>query len=158
MSVRLGSFICIALLSILTQVSTYNRVGNRSKHWKLFRIASNCFKNHLACATKRDMFLFKTIRFSKTFFVIDVKGQLISKCLLGIFNTPKKRKKSSPLLLWYLKLNFFVYFLGELKTAKRHFEINWPLKRLCITLLTFDRKIKLISTHQRKNSTRSFWD
>ena len=33
-----------------------------------------------------------------------------------------------------VKLNFFVYFLGELKVSKRHFEINWPL---CIDLEGF---------------------
>ena len=58
------------------------------------------------------------------------KGQLISKCLFGIFNSPKKQTKN---------LNFttvvpqgssrivFVHFLVELKTPKRHFDINWPL-------------------------------
>ena len=33
------------------------------------------------------------IRFSKQIFVIDVKGQLISKCLFCVFNSPKKQTK-----------------------------------------------------------------
>ena len=45
------------------------------------------------------------------------KGQLISKCLFGIFNSPKKRTKTF----------FFSSFLGELKIPNWHFEINWPL-------------------------------
>ena len=31
---------------------------------------------------------------------------------------------------WYLKSNCFHLFLGELKSPKRHFEINWPLSLL----------------------------
>ena len=54
------------------------------------------------------------------------KGQLISKCLFGIFNSPKNEQKNSTLLIWYLKSNCF-RFLGELKAPKRYFEINWPL-------------------------------
>ena len=51
------------------------------------------------------------------------EGQLISKCFLGVFNSSKK----STSLLWYLKSNCFHPFLGQLKTPKRHFEINWTL-------------------------------
>ena len=40
---------------------------------------------------------------------------------------PKNERKNLTLLLWYLKSNCFRSFLGELKTPKRHFEINWPL-------------------------------
>ena len=50
------------------------------------------------------------------------KGQLISKCLYGVFNSSKKRTK---------KFDYdtsgqivFVCFLEEFKTSKRHFEIN----------------------------------
>jgi hypothetical protein len=46
------------------------------------------------------------------------KGQLISKCLFGIFNSLKKRTKDTTLLL------YGTVFLGELKTPKIHFEIN----------------------------------
>ena len=58
------------------------------------------------------------------------KGQLISKCLFCIFNSPKKRTKKFD----YITMEYgtssrivFLCFLGELKTPKRHFEINWPL-------------------------------
>ena len=56
------------------------------------------------------------------------KGQLISKCLLGIFISPKKRKKNQ---LYYYGTSsriVFVVFWGELKTLKRHFETNRPLE------------------------------
>ena len=62
------------------------------------------------------------------------KGQLISKCLFGVFNSPNKRTKTIRLVI---QSNFFVRYLGELKIPKRHFKINWPLveeKRLEINL------------------------
>ena len=73
------------------------------------------------------------------------KGQLISKCLFGIFNSRKKRTKKSALLHMYGTSNriVFVCFLGELKTPKRHFKINWPCKKvwkflyLRISIFTF---------------------
>ena len=54
---------------------------------------------------------------------ISVKGQLISKCLFGVFNSPKKRLKTIR-LEEVVKSNFLVRFLGELKIPKRYFEIN----------------------------------
>ena len=56
------------------------------------------------------------------------KGWLIWKCLFGIFNSPKKMNEK--IRLYYYGTSswiVFVRFLGELKTPKRHFEINWPL-------------------------------
>ena len=38
---------------------------------------------------------------------VSTKGQLISKCLFGIFNYPKTRTKKSTLLVWVIKLNCF---------------------------------------------------
>ena len=52
------------------------------------------------------------------------KGQLISKCLFGIFNSPKKRTKNSTLLLWYLKSNCFCSFFGRIEDTKRTFRIS----------------------------------
>ena len=53
------------------------------------------------------------------------KGQLISKCLFVIFNSFKKRLKKFdlPTILRQVELFLFV-FLEELKTPKRHLEIN----------------------------------
>ena len=56
-----------------------------------------------------------------------LKVTLISKGLFGILNSSKKKKEK-------LRPNYydtsgwivFVRFLEELKTPKRHFEINWP--------------------------------
>ena len=56
------------------------------------------------------------------------KGQLISKCLFGIFNSPKKCMNEFGFTTMDTSSRIvFVRFLGELKTPKRHFEINWPL-------------------------------
>ena len=53
------------------------------------------------------------------------KGQLISKCLFGIFNSPKKTNEKIPLYYYGTSSRIiFVCFLGELKTPKRHFKIN----------------------------------
>ena len=49
------------------------------------------------------------------------KGQLISKYLFGIFNSPKKRTKNSTLLLWYLKSNSFCSFFGRIEDTKKTF-------------------------------------
>ena len=41
----------------------------------------------------------------------------------------KTNEKNSTLLLWCLKSNCFCLFLGELKTPKRHFKINWTISK-----------------------------
>ena len=53
------------------------------------------------------------------------KGQLISKSLFGIFNSPKNERKKNPLYYYGTSSRIvFICILGELKTPKRHFEIN----------------------------------
>ena len=65
---------------------------------------------------------------SKIFFVIITKGQLISKCLFGIFNSPKKRTKKFNFTTTIPQVDLFSFvFWEKLKTPKRHFKINWPL-------------------------------
>ena len=55
----------------------------------------------------------------------NVKGQLISKCLYGIFNFPKKRTKNFDFTTMVTSSQIvFLRFLGELKAPKIHFEIN----------------------------------
>ena len=49
------------------------------------------------------------------------KGQLVSKCLFGIFNSPKIKRKKSTLLLWYLKSNCFLSFFGKIEDTKNTF-------------------------------------
>ena len=61
-------------------------------------------------------------------FMLNDKGQLISKVLFGVFNSPKKRTKNVCPSRLGQKFEFSSSFLGELKTLKRHFEINWPLR------------------------------
>ena len=56
---------------------------------------------------------------------VSTKGQLISKCLFGIFNSPKKtNENNSTSGIIVVKSNFFVRFLGELRIPKSPFEIN----------------------------------
>ena len=56
------------------------------------------------------------------------KGQLISKGLFVILNSPKKQtKKFDFTTIQYLRSPFFFFFWEKLKTPKRHFEINGPL-------------------------------
>ena len=50
------------------------------------------------------------------------RGQLISKCLFGVSNSPKTNLKTQ-----IFAQKFFVCFLGELKKPKCPFEINWPV-------------------------------
>ena len=57
-----------------------------------------------------------------------IKGQLISKCLFGVFNfSQKTNKNKSTWGITVFKSNFFVRFLGELRLAKSPFEIISPL-------------------------------
>ena len=49
-------------------------------------------------------------------------GQLILKCLFGILNSPKnKRKNLTLLILWYLKSNCFRSFFGRIKDTPMTF-------------------------------------
>ena len=64
-------------------------------------------------------------------FGAESKGQLISKCLFGIFNSPKKTNKNirlyyNAMVVPQVELFSFVFW-KNLKTIKRDFEINWPL-------------------------------
>ena len=52
------------------------------------------------------------------------KGQLILKCLFGVFTFFQKRTKTSRQVV---KSNLFVRFLEETSAWKNHFEFVWPL-------------------------------
>ena len=68
------------------------------------------------------------------FMYISTKGQLISKCLFGIFNSPKKRTNKFDFTTLVPQVELFSFIFWEnWKTPKRHFEINWHL------LLTFSK-------------------
>ena len=59
---------------------------------------------------------------------VDCKGQKKSKWFFKPTFPPKNEQTNSTLLLWNLRLTCFrSFFLRKLKTAKRHFEIIWPL-------------------------------
>ena len=56
-------------------------------------------------------------------------GQLILKRLFGILNSSKIRTKKLDLITMIPKVDLFLFlFWKNLKTPKRHFEINWPLQ------------------------------
>ena len=58
------------------------------------------------------------------------KGQLISKCLFGVFNFfQKTNKNKSTWGIIVVKSNLFVRFLEETLAWKNHFEFVWPLVR-----------------------------
>ena len=51
-----------------------------------------------------------------------VKGQLISKCLLGIFNSPKKQTKKNQLYYYGTSSRIvFVRFFGRIEDTKKTF-------------------------------------
>jgi hypothetical protein len=53
-----------------------------------------------------------------------VKVNLFQKEVYGILNSSKKTKNQADSTMITQVELFFVYFLEELKTPKRHFEIN----------------------------------
>ena len=56
------------------------------------------------------------------------KGQLISKCLFGVFTfSQKTNENKSAWGIIVVKSNLFVRFLGELRIPNSPFEINSPL-------------------------------
>ena len=56
------------------------------------------------------------------------KGQLISKYIFGIFNSPKKQTKKFDSTTMVPQVDLFSFISWKnLKTLKKHFEINWPL-------------------------------
>ena len=74
-----------------------------------------------------NLFLLRILLDSIILFLL--KGQLISKCLFGIFNFSKKQAKRFDLTFQVdcygtSSQIVFAFFLEDLKTPKRHFEIN----------------------------------
>ena len=75
-------------------------------------------------------------------FKINTKGQLISKGLFGILTSSKNQAKEVDLTTMIPQVDLFSFiFWKNLKTPKRHFEINWPLrkKQLQIANLSYGR-------------------
>ena len=69
-----------------------------------------------------------TKEFENQYFIICImiaKGQLISKGLFGILNSPKKRTKKFDFTTMIPQVDLFSFvFWEKLKTPKRHFKIN----------------------------------
>ena len=63
--------------------------------------------------------------FINTTWTDSTQGQLISKGLFGILNSPKKRTKKIDFTTMIPQVDLFLFvFWEKLKTPKRHFEIN----------------------------------
>ena len=62
------------------------------------------------------------------------KGQLISKCLFDIFNSPKKRTKKFDFTTMVPQVELFSFVFWE---NWRHFKINWPLNGLGVFFYYF---------------------
>ena len=60
----------------------------------------------------------------------DTKGQLISKCLFGVFNFFQKmnENKSTWGVIVHSKVEFVCSFLEETSAWKNHFDYVWPLE------------------------------
>ena len=54
----------------------------------------------------------------KHWIIIISKGQLISKCLFGIFNSPKKRNKNQ----LYSKVELFLSVFGRIQDTNKTFQ------------------------------------
>ena len=67
---------------------------------------------------------------SPPYFLVDseAKGQLISKCLLGVFTFFQKTNKSKSTSI---KLNLFIHSLEEKLAWRNHFEFIWSLQYIC---------------------------
>ena len=79
------------------------------------------------------------------------KGQIISKCLFGIFNFFQKQKKTPRIVV---KMNSFVRFLEEFMAWQFAFEINWPLRHEILGNFTLCRfKICYKTWHLWSNQT-----
>ena len=86
--------------------------------------------------------------------ILQCKDQLISKGLFGFFNSPKERTKNFCPSRLGQQLTFQVRFLGELKTLKFPFEINWSLVILLLYYL-FLWNMQLHSSNESKQLVRN---
>ena len=70
------------------------------------------------------------------------KGQLISKCLFSVLNSPKKRTKTIRLELpYYNKVKFFHSFFGTIEDTKKTFrnQLTFSLTEKCIISSIYSR-------------------
>ena len=63
-----------------------------------------------------------------------VKGQIISECLFGVFNSFKRTNKNTS---HSSKTNSFIRFLEEFTDWQFAFEINWPLETSVRKILAY---------------------
>ena len=97
------------------------------------KILSHCIFGRLSYSSTRkrklQVLCFRD-RKGEGFILLLCKGQLISKCLFGVFNFfQKMNENNQPNYYGTSSWIVFVRFLKNLKTPKRHFEINWPLQK-----------------------------
>ena len=64
----------------------------------------------------------------KTFIWLKSKGQLISKCLFGVFSLfQNTNENKSTWGIIVVKSNSFIHILEEMSAWKNHFNFVWPL-------------------------------
>ena len=112
-----------ALLWTYDWISFKKDVKACEKKWLLKGQVKPCVNYMVLCTPNGTAVLNKVLRLLWNYLPKDLKtkGQLISKCFFGIFNSPKKRTKKSTLLLWYLKSNCFRSFFGRIEDSKMTF-------------------------------------
>ena len=92
---------------------------------------------------------------SKTY-ILHNKGQLVSKCLFGVFNFFQKTNENKS--TWgfiAVKLNSFIRFLEETSAWKNHFEFVWPLEK-AFKIRKYKYQISILSKKNRLNSQDSY--
>ena len=111
-------------------ISSYIFIVSRKDGWKptfWTQMKNQCHSSIKIVSSRKN---FEKALIFVTFAVWS-KGQLISKCLFGIFDSSKKPTKKSDLTTMVPPVELFSFiFWKNLKTPKRHFEINWPLTAL----------------------------
>ena len=75
---------------------------------------------------------------------LTAKGQLISKYLFGIFNSPKKQTKKFDFTTMVPQVELFSFVFWEnWRHLKRHFKIKWQIGGLPVFAISFNSVYKL---------------
>ena len=87
---------------------------------------------------------------------VQAKGQLISKCLFGVFNFfQKMNKNKSTWGIIVVKSNSFIHFLEETSAWKNNFDFVWPLAEVDIQkgsskLFLWENYFRNLALHLKK--------
>ena len=94
----------------------------------IFQISSPGLAEIFVNCLSRACFMYKI---SQLYMLLQAaKGQLISKCHFGVFNSPKKRTKTIRLEVYSSKFEFFRSFFGRFEDTKKTFRNQLTFKNL----------------------------